>query len=248
MITLRLSPPELELLVKRAQGGDRKAVEEVLRHFEGAIRREARRGNWFIPGAEPEDVEQEARIGLYNAIEQYDPTKGSLDFSAFAMKVCVKRAIITALSKENRRRMYPLNSGVSLSTPVMTSDGDSRQTLEEFIPDDSFNLEEMFAAQDEENTLHIKLCERLTGLERSVYILYRCGDTYREIGSKLKQTQKAVDNALTRVRKKKDLVLREYLVECRSKPDWGMIDEFTKTWDCENLFEDIEEDEIGDEM
>lgn len=245
---MSLSPSEkLELLVKRAQGGDKRAIEEVLKHFEGPIRREARSGNWFIPGAESEDIEQEARIGLFHAISQYDPTKGSLNFSAFAMKVCVKRAIITALSKENRRRMQPLNSGISLSTPVMTSDGDSRQTLEEFIPDDEFNLEERYAEQDEENMLHVKLCERLTGLEQNVYILYRCGDTYREIGRKLKQTQKAVDNALTRVRKKKDLVLKEYLVECRTKPDWGMIDEFTKVWDCEHMIEEIEDEDESEQ-
>lgn len=239
---MRLSPPELELLVKRAQGGDRNAVEEVLEHFEGAIKKLARKGDWFIPGAESEDVEQEARIGLYNAIEQYDPTKGSLDFSAFAMKVCVKRAIITALSKENRRRMQPLNSGVSLSTPVMTSDGDSRQTLEDFIPDDNFNLEQIFAEKDEESMLHVNLCERLTSLERNVYLLYRCGDTYREIGRKLKQTQKAVDNALTRVRKKKDLVLKKYLTEYHSRPDWEMVDEFCKIWNCEQMIEEIEDD------
>ncbi len=242
---MRLSSQELEALVRKAQRGDRRAEEEVLRHFEGAIKREARRGNWFIPGAEPEDVEQEARIALYNAIAQWDPNKGSLDFATFAMKVCVKRGIITALSKENRRRMYPLNHGVSLSTPVITSDGDSRQTLEEFIPDerDEANVEKWFAEQDEQSMLHKNLCEKLTDLEREVYLYYRQGDTYREIGRRLRQTQKAVDNALTRVRKKKDAVLEDYLERFKEHPDWGMIQEFSRVWDCEHLADGLEPDE-----
>lgn len=215
------SKRELDMLVERAQKGDNAAIERVLSCFENDIRKMANSGRWFIPGADAEDIEQEARIGLFNAIDEYDPKRSEIGFHTFAMKVCVKRAIITAINRENRRRMDPLNHGLSLSTPIGTSDGDANQILEEFIPDEEFNLEYDMSQQHEIKHLDDILRKDLTELEEQSYDLYKEGFTYREIADQLGHTEKTVDNALMRVRNKAKQVIAVYLVQYSKDYDGG---------------------------
>jgi len=227
----RLSSQEVEQLVERAQSGDNAAIDRVIRHFEGDIRRIAHSGHWYIPGADLEDVEQEARIGLYYAIEQYNPKRGNINFECFALKVCVKRAIITAINRENRRRMDPLNHGVSLSTPISTADGDSGQTLDETIPDSDYDLPSDVMSKHEFDGLDAELRSELTELESRCYELYKEGYTYREIAAELEEWEKTVDNALMRVRNKAKRVVATHLV--RSSHDGQgdeSLDELVRSW------------------
>jgi len=218
----RSSSYNVEELVAKAQKGDNAAVDKVLRLFDVDIRKIAHSGRWFMPGAEPEDIEQEARIGLYNAIFEYNPKRSKIDFEAFALKVCVKRAIITAINRENRRRMDPLNHGVSLSTPTGTSDGDTDQTLEEFIPDQDYDLEDSVMDGVEFNALDDRLKDELTDLEVRSYELYKYGHSYREIAASLLETEKTVDNALMRVRNKAKRVVARHIVDHSMDEDDGV--------------------------
>lgn len=209
----RLSSQEIEALVAKAQKGDNAAVDRVLKLFDIDIRKIAHSGKWYMLGAEPEDIEQEARIGLYNAIFEYNPKRSKITFEAFALKICVKRAIITAINRENRRRMDPLNHGVSLSTPTGTSEEDTDQTLEEFIPDLDYNLEESVMENIEFTSLDDGLKDELTDLEMQSYELYKYGHSYREIAAELEETEKTVDNALMRVRNKAKRVVAKHIVD-----------------------------------
>lgn len=237
----RLSSYEVEQLVERAQAGDNAAIDRVIRHFEQDIRRIAHSGRWYIPGADLEDIEQEARIGLYYAIEQYNPKRGNINFECFALKVCVKRAIITAINRENRRRMDPLNHGVSLSTPISTADGDSGQTLDETIPDDEYDLPSDVMSKHEFEGLDEELKAELTELESRCYELYKEGYTYREIAAELGEWEKTVDNALMRVRNKAKRVVAANLFRS-SQDEHGntSLGELVRSWGL-NV-----EDERGD--
>lgn len=229
----RLSSREVEQLVARAQGGDNAAVDGILRRFETDIRKIAHSGRWFMLGAEPEDIEQEARIGLFNAIYEYNPKRSKITFEAFALKICVKRAIITAINRENRRRMDPLNHGVSLSTPTGSTDGDTDQTLEDFIPDQNYNLESSVMDGAEFSSLDQHLKEELTELESESYELYKSGYSYREIASELEETEKTVDNALMRVRNKAKRIVARHIVNVvlDEKDDGGeSLDRRVEKW------------------
>ena len=227
----RSSSQTVEELVAKAQKGDNAAVEMVLRLFDTDIRKIAHSGRWFMPGADPEDIEQEARIGLYNAIFEYNPKRSKINFEAFALKVCVKRAIITAINRENRRRMDPLNHGVSLSTPTGTGEGDADQTLEEFIPDQDYDLEELVVDGVEFSALDGHLREVLTNLEMRSYELYKDGHSYREIAAELEETEKTVDNALMRVRNKAKRVVARHIVDHSLDEDNGAsLERRIKQW------------------
>lgn len=227
----RLSPYEVESLVERAQAGDNAAIDSVIRHFEQDIRKIAHSGRWYIPGADLEDIEQEARIGLYYAIEQYNPKRGNINFECFALKVCVKRAIITAINRENRRRMDPLNHGVSLSTPISTADGDSGQTLDETIPDSDYDLPSDVMSRHEFGALDAELKAELTELEAQCYELYKEGYTYREIAAELGEWEKTVDNALMRVRNKAKRVVATHLFRSSKDDHAGeSLDGLVRSW------------------
>lgn len=57
--------------------------------------------DYYLPGAERKDTEQEALIALWEACQDYDPTKGS--FAGFA-RVVVRRRLITAVKVATRER------------------------------------------------------------------------------------------------------------------------------------------------
>ena len=81
-------------LVKLAKQHDTEAIEELLTLFKPkviAISRE-----YFLIGAELDDLIQEGMIGLYKAINVYDETKNH-NFSAFA-SLCIHRRLRGSMS------------------------------------------------------------------------------------------------------------------------------------------------------
>ena len=58
-----------EILVEKAQAGDKQSMEELLLRYAGLVRGRAR--GFFLVGGETEDLIQEGMIGLYRAIYDY---------------------------------------------------------------------------------------------------------------------------------------------------------------------------------
>ena len=84
-----------EELVKKAQNGDKEALEAVMSRYKNLVY--AKSKPYFLAGAEDEDIIQEGFIGLYKAVTDFDGDRLPF-FKAFA-GVCVTRHIITAVKK-----------------------------------------------------------------------------------------------------------------------------------------------------
>ena len=210
----RLSNQELATLVGKAQRGDGTAVEEILKALEPEIRREVACSGIYIPGLEREDMEQNARIVVFKAIRQFDGSKGNTNFRHFALKVCVHRDLLSELNASKRKRMSLLNNGVSLDAPLTSPDGDVHETtMYDSIPDEDVDIEDEFVMREEADELNLALLPQLTELERNSYQRYVDRQSYREIAIELDQTEKAVDNALMRVRSKAKKIARDMNVE-----------------------------------
>jgi len=219
-------------MVDKARRGDEAAFEMIVKHYEREIK--VYSSKYFILGAERDDVEQVARIGLWKATLTYEDAKGTFDH--FAMKVCVKRAILTEMSVAKRRRMIPLNEGISLETPVMSSDGNVCQEMGDSIPDLELQFEKRLMDEYEYDLLERELLSNLTELESDSYVLYKDGFSYREISVALNQTEKTVDNALMRVRNKAKQVLERHLSTAMvTGEDLEATQAFAKLWDCEKV-------------
>ena len=84
------------------------AQECLLERYKPLVRAQA--ASYYLPGADAEDLVQEGMIGLFRAIQDFDPAKGA--FGSFA-KLCVQRQVISAVKASTRQKHQLLKEFVS---------------------------------------------------------------------------------------------------------------------------------------
>jgi RNA polymerase sporulation-specific sigma factor len=180
--------------------GESEALDFLIQKYRLFVNAKAR--SYYLVGADREDIVQEGMIGLFKAIRDYRRDKLK-SFKAFA-DLCITRQIITAIKTATRQKHIPLNSYVSLDKPIYGEE--SEQTLLDTVtcPTD-LNPEEMIINQEEFNNIETKMSELLNDLELQVLTLYLDGQSYKEISDELNRQVKAVDNALTRIKRKLEI-------------------------------------------
>ena len=138
----------------------------------------------YCPLNEIEDAVQEATIALYAAVKSYNPQKSS--FQSLA-NVCIKRTMIARLRKNNTQKAIP----DELLIPIEDAEILYAQSPENILieKEDLKNLKE-----------NIRL--ELSSMEYAVLQLFLEGKSYNEISKQMQITEKSVDNALARIRKK----------------------------------------------
>ena len=107
-------PSELALIAA-ARNGDERAMDSIIRRYEGFVRLKA--SSYFLAGGDSHDLIQEGLVGLFKAVRDFRPDKET-SFRSFA-ELCITRQIITAIKTATRFKHAPLNSYVSFShTPA----------------------------------------------------------------------------------------------------------------------------------
>ena len=164
--------------------GDETALAGIIAHMMPVIQHGA--AMYQCPGLEFDDAVQEGIIGLFRAIETYDPLRGAA-FDTYAT-ACIHNAQITAHRDAGRKKHGPLNTSVPLE-----DDLDAPRHLDP----------EELAIQSEQSA-HWKhwLESHLSCFERDVLALFVQGAGNAQIAEALGRTPKAVENALGRVRRK----------------------------------------------
>ena len=199
-----LSKIKDEELVVIAQTGDKLAEEILMDKFKPLVKSRSRA--YFLIGADSEDIIQEGMIGLYKAVRDYDNERNA-SFRGFA-ELCVNRQMITAIKAATRQKHQPLNSYVSLNKPIF--DDDSEQTYMDFLQEGELvNPETLLIGRENKSSLVMRMVDTLSGFETKVLKLYLQGLSYYEIAEKLKRTEKSIDNALQRIKKKLERFLQE---------------------------------------
>lgn len=188
-------------LVVRARHGDGRATEVLVGRYRGAVR--ARAANYFLVGADRDDLCQEGLIGLTKAIRDFDPDNGA-SFASFA-DLCITRQILTAIKMATRRKHAPLNTYVSYDRPH-AADPDRSIADTVAVADDLDPLESLLA-DDGLRSLMAVVDEVLSGLEADVLRLYVDGRSYQEIAQQLGRRTKSIDNALQRIKRKLEAAL-----------------------------------------
>jgi RNA polymerase sporulation-specific sigma factor len=137
-----------------------------------------------------EDLTQEGLLALYKAIDSFDPENGA-KFSSFA-DVCVSNRIKTVAA------------GYAKHKENITDDEDAEYALPEVSP------ESIWLEQERSSSINEEIRSVLAPTEIKVFELYLDGLPYKEIAQKLGMSEKSVDNAVFRIRKKlKALLSRE---------------------------------------
>ncbi len=198
-------------LVNSAKGGDDRAFDKILSELEPELKKISKR--YFISGSDPQDVLQEGRIGVWKAVMDFDDSK-DMSFKNFALNLCVKRHVITAVAAANRKKFDLHNNAASLDTAVWTGEDDSEQSLSDFIADTEVPLIDRLIQNEEYEEISSKVMKRLTPLERAIFQEYSKEESYKDIADEIKVKPKAVDNALMRIRKKSSEVYQQREENC----------------------------------
>ena len=134
-----------------------------------------------------EDLTQEGMLGFLEAVKGFDPEKGG--FKTYA-EACINNRILSAV-----RASYN-NKNAALSKAVPLED-----TAEEVSGDES-DPAKILSSKLEFEYITGLINSNLSEFERQVIILRFIGLSYSEISERLDCGEKAVDNALQRIRKK----------------------------------------------
>lgn len=172
---------EFSVQIEQARLGDEQALAAVLSRQMPQIRTLAAKA--VGPGLDYDDAVQEGLIGLLSALRTFSEEKGA-SFSTYA-NACVQNAIASAVRRAQRKKHAPLNTSVPY-------------TEQESAP----GPEELLMQSEQYNQTMQSIDTRLSAMEKQVLGLFLDGCSYSVIARRLEITEKAVDNALQRVRLK----------------------------------------------
>lgn len=189
------------ILLRRAAGGDEEAVEELLEAYKPLVL--SRASAYFLKGGDRDDLIQEAMIGLFRAI-RYCPPERRDSFSSYAWQA-VDNRLQDAVRADNKKNYQLMYESLSLDQRLSAPRENARQ--DRLLGDtihlkQSPNPEELALIHEELEGLLRFIEEELTVLERKVLLAFSRGKSYREIAEDLASTEKSVDGALQRARRK----------------------------------------------
>lgn len=169
-------------LLLSAKSGDQFAFSELLRKYSPLIDSMSERFGKLSDGdgSDPErdDMRQEACIGFYRALLTYDTEQDKVSFGLYA-KICIRNRLVSILRKKKSENKRIRKS----SLPV-----EATAASQEYGVDKS----EIASLVD----------KVLSGYEKKVFLLYLDGVSYSDISARVGRSEKSVDNALFRAKKK----------------------------------------------
>lgn len=175
-----------EELVRQAKSGS--AFSEIISRYKKIAEIKARKLGTGRSEAEINDLIDEGVIAVFYAVRTFDESRGVL-FSTYA-DTCITNRIITTLEKQNR---------------IRTKESDEALSCEKRI--DTESPESILIERERFDEAMKRVSKKLSGMELSVLELYLQTESYKTIAAKLNISEKAVDNAMQRVRKKLKSVL-----------------------------------------
>ncbi|MEF9970679.1 MAG: sigma-70 family RNA polymerase sigma factor [Oscillospiraceae bacterium] len=182
-------------LLSRVNSGDKNAEEQLALRYTRLVKICSR--PYFLVGGDGEDLIQEGMFGLLSAIREYNASL-NVTFKTYA-EVCVKRRIYSAIKMASRKKHEPLNDMVSFDDVL----SDESRT-EAALSDGAFRRipEEQVLARESVDEIIQTYSRCLSKFEVSILELFLHGLSYSEIAENCGRSEKSVDNAVQRIRRK----------------------------------------------
>ncbi|HIR54519.1 MAG: sigma-70 family RNA polymerase sigma factor [Lachnospiraceae bacterium] len=179
-----------------AAKGDASAEEELIERYARTVRVCAR--PYFLAGGDSEDLIQEGMLGLLSAIRRFDESSGA-SFKTYA-ETCIRNRVLEAVKAASRKKHGPLNDGVSLEYIILSEESQVGPATQPEI----FRRtpEEQVLARESEKEFYSTFSRCLSVFETEVLFHFLDGLSYRQIAEAVGRTEKAVDNAVQRIRRK----------------------------------------------
>ena len=132
-----------------------------------------------------EDLAQDGMLGLMNAVAHFDPNR-EIRFSTFA-DVCITNKMKSALIR-------------SRHTALPVEDAESAAQVQNEVEDD--DPEQILLRKERLQELYREMDHILSRRELEIFKLFLSGLRYEQMAERLHITEKSVDNAMQRVRRK----------------------------------------------
>lgn len=180
------------------------AVSTIFKKYEPVIDYYARKYVKLVDGKglDYNDLYQEGLIGLDSAIKTYKDQK-NIKFSTFAF-VCIKRKIMSAIRKANRKKHSILNESYSIDYKL-----DDNNSFDNLISNNERSIEDLLVGKEQAVFFNKRIEECLTKFEKQVYELKVYGFSSEEISKTLNKTMKSIESVLFRIRVKLRKILKE---------------------------------------
>ncbi len=185
-MSLGLNNAEIDSLAVLAATGDKSAMTELVNIMTPLARSKARKLNSEATRLPNDDLVQEVLIGLLVSLKNFDISKG-IPFKAYAM-LCIENRMISALKRNSNSGNSALSSAVSLEDELTGLSGSDPE--EKLLSDEG--AEEIYSFIE----------SVLSDFEQSVLQLRFRDMSYKQISVIKGCSEKAVDNAMCRIRKK----------------------------------------------
>lgn len=148
---------------------------------------------FYIAGYENSDIKQELMLQVFDKIGTWDSARGPLN--AFVKRI-MNLYVITMLKRSQRHKCKGLNTAASLHEL-----GNDERSLEDYLGVECPRLANLEQKIENEHRIAL-LRQELTQLEFVVLMLRAKNYSYPEITAETGVKEKAIDNALTRARRK----------------------------------------------
>lgn len=172
-------------LIQKTRHTDKNSFKHILSHYSNMLHSIIH--SFEVPGCDYDDLFQEAQVGLYKAVMTYDEKYSS--FSTYAY-ICIKTSVVSYLRKSTAKSNIPQNMMFSLSDEDFDVINVWANPENEFIGNESLEI------------LTEKIDSLLSPYERKVLSLYLSDASYADIAVQLGKSEKSVDNAIQRIRRK----------------------------------------------
>lgn len=185
---------KLRALVAEAQKGDQNAFAKLLEAYDPLI--SATVSKFKISGmsdADEEDLRQEAVLAFYSSLVSYDPNISGVEFGLYA-KVCICNRLVSQMRILKRH----------LSHSVISYD--TEKLLRQIASDE--DPAARIAELESERSLLRLINDNLSKYEQRVFRMYVSGMSASEMAKKLDSSEKSVNNAVYRIRKKLKTILK----------------------------------------
>lgn len=172
-------------LLDRVRRQEPAAIDELMAGYGWLVEHLSR--GYFLPGAEREDLLQEGRLGLWEAVCSFDPAYGRPLGDHIAMQV--RNRLLQAVRKATRKKHALLSESSSLEglqTPPGSEHGDLTLAL----------------VEDLVRNLSHDLHEQLSSLELSALVSRLRGDSLKDLARCQEVSPRQAENALFRARHK----------------------------------------------
>lgn len=144
-------------------------------------------------GSEADDFMQECSLALLDAVDSYS-SENKASFRTYA-GVCIDNRLKSVLRKSVSEKNKPLSGYVEINDYFSSSEAGSAVSK-------GSDPEEQILVRESVTELRQRLAEQLSKTEYEVFSMYLNGRSYEDIAKSIGVSQKTVDNALQRVRRK----------------------------------------------